>query len=75
MSDPNPRPHDIESFGNLPIQPTGSGPADLETAYEQMRLADEAEAGSEPGDTPLVADAAIPTDDGFDAAESSAHPS
>jgi len=57
-----------ETFGDLPIQPTGSGVADLEVAYEQMRLADEAEAG--PDDAALT-----PTETGIDLADSEAHPS
>lgn len=32
-----------ESFADLPMQPTGSGVADLETAYEQMKLAEDAD--------------------------------
>jgi hypothetical protein len=30
-----------DSFNELPIQPTGSGVADLEIAYEQMKLSEE----------------------------------
>lgn len=75
MSDPNPHPHEIESFGDLPIQPTGSGPADLETAYEQMRLSESANAEIGPGDDLPATDTPIPTDDTPDAAESGAHPS
>jgi hypothetical protein len=33
----------LNDLSNLPIHPTGSGAADLETAYEQMRLAEDAE--------------------------------
>jgi hypothetical protein len=33
----------LNDLSNLPIHPTGSGTADLETAYEQMRLAEDAE--------------------------------
>lgn len=61
MVDPNPADTPPEDFADLPIQPTGSGVADLEIAYEQMRL-DEAER----------ADDATPEDD---AAETVAHPS
>lgn len=72
MTDPratDPTPETFgETFGDLPIQPTGSGVADLEVAYEQMRLADEAEAG--PDDAALT-----PTETGTDLADSEAHPS
>ena len=52
-----------ETFADLPIQPTGSGVADLEIAYEQMQLAND--------------DEAPPADDrvGDDEAETVAHPS
>ncbi|WP_343527040.1 hypothetical protein [Sphingomonas sp.] len=54
------------TFGDLPIQPTGSGVQDLEIAYEQMRLAEGEAANSvDP----------VPTEDGVDVAESAAHPS
>lgn len=61
---------------NLPIQPTGSGVADLEVAYEQMRLADDAGPATSATDQIAVADV-VPTatDAGSDAAESAAHPS
>lgn len=57
-----------DGFGDLPIQPTGSGVADLEIAYEQMRL----DAGD---DLSVDADAVTPTEDTRDAADSAAHPS
>ena len=67
MTDPNLAPNHpdepIEDFADLPMQPTGSGVADLEIAYEQMRL-DEAE-GADGADV-------TPEDD---AAETVAHPS
>lgn len=53
-------------LGDLPIQPTGSGVADLEIAYEQMALADD---GDPERDGEVVA-----VDRGA-AAESAAHPS
>ncbi len=54
-------------LGDLPIQPTGSGVADLEIAYEQMALADDVE---------RMPDADIVrVEDGAAAAESEAHPS
>ena len=62
MTDPTASDPAIESFGDLPIQPTGSGVADLEIAYEQMKLAD---------DDASVSDV-ITADD---ATESAAHPS
>lgn len=69
------------SFGDLPMQPSGSGVADLEIAYEQMRLAGDAEAAE-----PLIdADAAddvsgdattmVPPSFDDAAADSAAHPS
>jgi hypothetical protein len=57
-----------DGFGDLPIQPTGSGVADLEIAYEQMKLAEQAEA-----DVGSVAE--TPTETSEAAAESAAHPS
>ena len=62
MTDPTVTDPAIESFGDLPIQPTGSGVADLEIAYEQMKLAED-DAG--------VPDVTAPDD----VAESAAHPS
>lgn len=74
MTDPtNPDPSP-ESFADLPMQPTGSGVADLEIAYEQMKMAE--------GDTLMNAtedrvvepnDVALTTRD--DRLESEAHPS
>ncbi|GAA3697497.1 hypothetical protein GCM10022268_05030 [Sphingomonas cynarae] len=65
---PRPAGSGPEGFGDLPIQPTGSGVADLEIAYEQMRL-------GEDDDRPVDPDVAIPTEDTSDAADSAAHPS
>jgi hypothetical protein len=63
-----------ESFGDLPIQPTGSGVADLEIAYEQMRLSEDTDA-----DVPALNDdddpTTMPTESGDAATESAAHPS
>jgi hypothetical protein len=70
VSNPD-RHHEPDGFGDLPIQPTGSGVADLEIAYEQMRLGE----GEDDADRPGDADIAIPTEDGRDAADSAAHPS
>lgn len=52
-----------ETFADLPIQPTGSGVADLEIAYEQMKLAEDPDGSPV---TELV---------GEDDAEAAAHPS
>lgn len=67
-----------EGFGDLPIQPTGSGVADLEIAYEQMRLSEDAgmDAGAFDATTPNDIDpATVPTESGDAATESAAHPS
>jgi hypothetical protein len=72
-TDPHPdSARDPNGFGDLPIQPTGSGVADLEIAYEQMRL-DEGVDGADA--LPADPDAVVPTEDGLDAADSAAHPS
>jgi hypothetical protein len=68
MTDRTPQDAPIDGFGDLPMQPTGSGVADLEIAYEQMKLAEQAE-----GDVGAIA--AVPTDTGDAAVESAAHPS
>lgn len=66
----------VENLGDLPIQPTGSGVADLEIAYEQMKVAEGAEpdlsspVGGTSGDADLT-----PTVRDHDSAESAAHPS
>ncbi len=64
-----------ETYTDLPMQPTGSGPADLEVAYEQMRLADEAEGTTGGVPAAAVTDATLPVGDAAAAAESEAHPS
>lgn len=46
MADLNATDALLDDFGNLPIHPTGSGIADLEIAYEQMKLAEEANASN-----------------------------
>ncbi len=51
------------TLADLPIQPTGSGVADLEVAYEQMTLAAD------------DADVRRDMQDGEAAAEAAAHPS
>lgn len=66
MTDPNAA--DVPTgIADLPMQPTGSGVADLETAYEQMKLAGDDIAPSDTADVPAI--------DGDAAAESAAHPS
>ncbi|MDP1027007.1 hypothetical protein Q5H91_07270 [Sphingomonas sp. KR1UV-12] len=79
MTEPEASEPTIESFADLPIQPTGSGVADLEIAYEQMKLADEAGAGGDMASVGGADDpralAAVPTEISDDAVESSAHPS
>lgn len=73
MTDPDAMPDQPEHFTDLPIQPTGSGVADLEIAYEQMKLAEQAERGT---DMPAakVADLS-PVEFDRAATESAAHPS
>jgi hypothetical protein len=66
MTDPN-APDVPAGIADLPMQPTGSGVADLETAYEQMKLAEDDAATTDGLD--------VPTIDGEAAAESAAHPS
>ena len=60
-----------DSFSDRPLQPTGSGVADLEIAYEQMKLTEENEASA------ARADVGTDTPSGaIDAeADSEAHPS
>ena len=64
-------------LAGLPIQPTGSGVADLEIAYEQMQLMaqDDAATAADPLNDGGAAPAPVPTEDGQDAIESAAHPS
>lgn len=64
----------LDSFSDLPIQPTGSGVADLEIAYEQMRLAQDAEGGG-PGASGAASAADADGTAGQDEDESVAHPS
>lgn len=75
MADVNDQTNEPESYNDLPMQPTGSGPADLEVAYEQMRLAEEAEGTTGGVPAAAVADATIPANDTSAVAESEAHPS
>ena len=46
MAQPNATDTLLDDFSNLPIHPTGSGIADLEMAYEQMKLAEDADASN-----------------------------
>lgn len=62
-----------ESFRDLPIQPTGSGVADLEIAYEQMRLSEEVTPSAD--STADLDPATVPAETGDAATESAAHPS
>lgn len=75
MADVTDPTHEPESYSDLPMQPTGSGPADLEVAYEQMRLAEEAEGTTDSVPAAAVTDAAVPVSDAGAIAESEAHPS
>lgn len=79
MTDPNETEPTIDSFADLPIQPTGSGVADLEIAYEQMKLSDPAGLADDTGPIDAASDAgggaAIPVETTDDAIESAAHPS
>lgn len=65
--DPTPTPADLTDLVELPMQPTGSGVADLEVAYEQMKLSQD--------DDMIDTSPMIPTDASEDAADSAAHPS
>ena len=57
MTDPNHPNASPDLLGDLPLQPTGSGVADLEIAFEQMTLAGEngqdaiADTGASPADS------------------------
>lgn len=75
MADVTDPTHEPESYADLPMQPTGSGPADLEVAYEQMRLAEEAQDTTGGVPAAAVTDAAVPVSDAGAIAESEAHPS
>lgn len=72
MTDPNEADEAPDGFGDLPLQPTGSGVADLEIAYEQMRLSAGADAAAARADDDLDA---LPADGGDAEAESEGHPS
>lgn len=76
MIDQEPDETTPDSYGDLPLQPTGSGVADLEIAYEQMKLTavsdpTDAEAGARPADDPGAT--LIDRDD--EEVESEGHPS
>lgn len=72
MSDRTAPEDALASLGDLPLQPTGSGVADLEIAYERMKLAQDAETGST--SAPEGAGLSSSARDG-DSSESEAHPS
>ncbi|MDP9086539.1 MAG: hypothetical protein M3N02_07215 [Pseudomonadota bacterium] len=81
MIDPDPTDSRLDNFGDLPIQPTGSGVADLEIAYEQMKLAEDGD-GDGPSENVVKPDeitnghtAITPTQGVNAAADSAAHPS
>ena len=56
----NPNPSD--SLVEMPLQPTGSGVADLEIAYEQMKLAQGAAGDSDTASIDNTADSEAPLD-------------
>lgn len=76
MADPIAADPTPDNFGDLPIQPTGSGVADLEIAYEQMRLAEDTDAADMATDADTADEIAAhhpvmtPVTIGKDAAES-----
>ena len=80
MADPNAADALLNDFNSLRIHPTGSGSADLETAYEQMRLAegtdiaDSALNPSSASETNVQNEAAAPSETAA-VEESAAHPS
>lgn len=72
MTNPNEPDATPDSFIDLPLQPTGSGVADLEIAFEQMKLTEEN------GEPDIRADDGVESagvDFSDDAAESEGHPS
>ncbi len=80
MNDRNPTEPTLDSFADLPIQPTGSGVTDLEIAYEQMKLSQAAEpsdtvahGATTAGTIPDTDSAPVEISD--DTVESAAHPS
>lgn len=58
----------LADLTGLPMQPTGSGVADLDVAYEQMKLSQAADA------SPGLADENAPPTTAEDRDESEAHP-
>ena len=68
MTDQHDHDASPEDYGVLPMQPTGSGVADLEVAYEQMKLAEDADVGA-------ASDEGTASTDREDVIESAAHPS
>lgn len=72
MTDPNDADDALDSFSDLPLQPTGSGVADLEIAYEQMRVAEESDPAVGRAGDDMIESSAVA---GAGEAESEAHPS
>lgn len=71
MTNPDEASDAPDSFGDLPLQPTGSGVADLEIAYEQMKITEAGEPAMGRADG-LVASSGP---SGAGETESEAHPS
>ena len=69
MPDPQNTAPEPSFLADLPMQPSGSGVADLAVAFERMKLADEADEPAAPDD------ATMPTVADGPAQESAAHPS
>ena len=61
-----------DSFSDLPLQPTGSGVADLEMAYEQMKLTEGNDTAAIRAEDDRTGAPAVFNDD---EAESEGHPS
>lgn len=81
MIDPDPTDSTLDNFGAFPMQPTGSGVADLEIAYEQMKLAEDGDGDGlsenvvKPDEITSGLTGMTPTEDVNAAADSAAHPS
>lgn len=64
-----------DNFAELPIQPTGSGVADLEIAYEQMRVTEDSGRDDAPeGERAAKVDIGQPIVRDRGVAETEAHP-
>ncbi len=75
MADVTDPTHEPESYYRSADAADRVRPADLEVAYEQMRLAEEAEGTTGGVPAAAVTDAAVPVSDAGAIAESEAHPS